>query len=100
MQTFPEFLAQLRDGEEVMALTEELHTALAAAEEYGRPATITMALTLEPRGSGKWKATLATTTKLPKADAVGTTLFEWPDRSLQRRQPGQRTLEDITGARD
>jgi hypothetical protein len=75
-------LTEIRDGHAVVELGDEIHRAIAAVKEHGKPAKVTLELTISPLRNGAEKlieAPLAFTaeisSKLPQPDPEKTLFF-------------------------
>lgn len=91
-----QILAELRDGNVIIEASEAIKTSIAAVVEHGKPATVTIELTIAPLRKGAENLTEAplvftgeVKTKLPKADPEATLFFVGDDGNATRN-PGER----------
>lgn len=99
MTNFVETLALIRDGQLVLQLTDELQDVITSVVEHAKPGSITLKLKVEPNGDNA--VTIISEVKAVAAKpGVGKAIF-YADQggNLSRRDPRQRDIEDITGAK-
>jgi len=73
--------------------SDALHACVEAARETGKPATLTLTLTLKANGAtGQLHLHDQIKTRLPALDKGATILFMTPEGNLQREDPRQLTL--------
>lgn len=89
-------LPEIRDGRAVEELSDQIHAAIAAVREHGKPATVKLEITIAPLRKGAENLVEApfvfvaeTTSKLPKPDAEATAFFIDADGNATR-QPASR----------
>lgn len=89
-------LTEIREGQAVVELSEAIKAALAAVREHGKPATVTLDLTIRPPLKGMEKLTdppivftAEVSSKLPKAEPEQTLFFLDADGN-PTRNPAQR----------
>lgn len=85
-------IAQLRAGATQEELSEELSHAVNMARETGKPAEVTVKLTVKPVGDGQYELRDKITTKLPEQQRGMTLMFGTPDGNLMRDDPRQSKL--------
>jgi hypothetical protein len=89
-------LAEIREGRLVLELSEEIKKAIAAVNEHGKAAIVTLDLTIEPLRKGSENLVEAplvftgeVSSKLPKPKPESTLFFVGADGNVSR-QPGER----------
>jgi hypothetical protein len=89
-------LTEIRDGRAVLELSQQIHDAIAAVLEHGKPAKVNLELTIAPLRKGAENLTEAplvfaaeVSSKLPKQDPE-VTLFFVDSEQNPSRQPGER----------
>lgn len=89
-------LSEIRDGGLVIEISEAIKIAVAAVREHGKPATVSVDLTIAPLRKGAEKLveapivfTAEVATKLPKPEPEST-LFFVDDAGNPSRNPGER----------
>lgn len=89
-------LAEIREGRLVIELSEAIKEAIAAVNEYGKPAAVTLELSIAPLRKGAENLIEAplvftgeVTSKLPKPAPEATLFFVGADGNATR-QPGER----------
>lgn len=89
-------IAEIRDGRAVLELSNEIHEAVRAVLQHGKPASVTLELKIAPLRKGAENLTEAplvftaeVSSKLPKPDPE-LTLFYVDDDENPSRMPGSR----------
>lgn len=89
-------LAEIREGRAVVELGDEIHRAIAAVREHGKPAKVTLELTIAPLRNGNEKLveaplvfTAEISAKLPLPEPEKTLFFVDGDGNATRN-PGER----------
>jgi len=93
MAKFTETLSNLRHGQAEQDLDEALTEAVQRARDTGKKATVSITVTIEPKGaSGQYFLTDEVKSKLPSFAKEKTILFGTPDGNLLRDDPHQQKL--------
>lgn len=89
-------LAEIRNGEAIVEMSEHIKTAIAAVQELGKPAEVTLKITIAPLRKGAENLIEAplvflgeTALKLPKVDPEATVFFVDADGN-PTRNPNER----------
>jgi hypothetical protein len=85
-------LQHARSGELLRELSASLTECKRAAADSGKPATLTLALTITAKGR-QFLITDKVATKVPRAEQDVTIMFEDDHGNFTRRDPNQRELE-------
>lgn len=86
-------VAQLRGGITQEELSEKLAEAVQMARETGKPAEVTLKLTVKPVGDGQYELRDKVTAKIPELARGMTLMFGTPDGNLMRDDPRQKKLD-------
>jgi hypothetical protein len=92
---FENVLKQLRHGEALADLSLALEETIDCVKRSGKPATVTLTLSLKPAGDDRVFVKDDISTKKPKPAVQDTMFFITPDGALSVRHPRQLSLEDI-----
>lgn len=85
---------ELLNGATQTELSERLANCVAAASETGKPAALTLKLTIKPLGnSGQYEIRDKITDVIPELDRGITLMFGTPEHNLSTRDPKQRQLD-------
>lgn len=99
MSTRPFFdtLREIRRGAILDDCADELAKCVRAVEETGKPATLTIQLTLKPasKAQGAYVVSDKVRAKLPELPTGETILFGTPEGNLQARDPRQPELPEL-----
>lgn len=89
-------LTEIREGRAVIELGAEIHRAISAVKDHGKPAKVTLEITIAPLRNGAEKLveaplsfTAEVSSKLPQPDAEKT-LFFVDGEGNATRNPGER----------
>lgn len=89
-------LRELRHGQTLDEFAVQIHDAVSAVEALGKPATVTLTITVKPFGTkgvaGAYAVLGEITSKMPKPDPEVTLLFTDADGNLTPHQTRQRDL--------
>lgn len=99
---FSDTLRELRNGEALLDLAEQLQQVVNAVTDSGKTGSLTLTIEVKPfeKHSGALVLRDSIKTKLPKIETRGTVLFSTPDGNLTRNNPRQDDLPGITLAND
>lgn len=93
-------LNELRDGEALVELGQHLHDAIASVREHGKPATITVTITVGTLGENQHKLvtppvimSAKVKSKLYEPEPASTIFFVDQDGNATRNQTRQQDLE-------
>ncbi len=93
-------LNELRDGRALEEVAEQIHAAIEAVRAHGKPATVSLDITIAPMRVNQEKLvepplifTAEVTSKLPKAQPEATIFFTDADGNPTRTQARQRGLD-------
>jgi len=92
-------VAQLRAGATQEELSEQLSEAVNMARETGKPAEVTLKITVKPVGDGQYELRDKVSAKLPELQRGMTLMFGTPDGNLMREDPRQKKM-DLRGVSD
>lgn len=95
---FTDVLADIRNGDVITDLTEELRDLVMAVRETGRPGSLTLTLKVKQMSKGVGAALVIEDdikAKPPKAEKGTSVLFATEDGELQRNDPRQPRLIDL-----
>lgn len=98
LKRFTDVLADIRNGDVITDLTDELRELVARVRETGRPGSLTLTLKVKQMSKGVGSALVIEDDikkKLPVAEKGTTVLFATEDGELQRNDPRQPRLIDI-----
>lgn len=95
MQSFTDFLRDLKAGSIDRELSEELADVLQSVQESGKDASLTFSVTLKHAGEGRVFVVPKIDTKKPKPPQMALTLFVTPEGNLSRRDPRQLSMADL-----
>lgn len=99
MSTRPFFdtLREIRRGQILEDAADELAKAVRAVDETGKPASLTIQLTIKPasKAQGAYVITDKVRAKLPELPVGETILFGTPEGNLQARDPRQPELPEL-----
>lgn len=98
IRPFAAYLQLTNRGRTHDELTEALHTAIAAVEETGKKAQMSLVITIAPTKGAHLSVTEQVTTKLPKPDAHESTFWVDANGNLVDRDPEQMSFGDIRPA--
>lgn len=90
--TFIASITDLNDGATVSDLDRQLREVVMRARETGKPGSITLTLTIEPRGADSVIVVAKVTEKMPKQEEPKSIFFVNEDGALVRDHPKQTTL--------
>jgi hypothetical protein len=93
MMSFNATVQNIRDGELLSHLTDELDEVVRAVMEHGKVGTISLSLKIKPNGEGAVTITPTVNSSPPKG-TLGDALFFVSDAGLVRQNPRQRDIED------
>lgn len=83
---------QLRDGMEQAEASDKLNECVLAARDTGKPASITIKLTIKPNGRGQQLISADIKNTLPEHPKSATIMFPTGDGNLSRDDPMQPDL--------
>jgi len=86
-------VAQLRAGATQEELSEKLSEAVNMARETGKPAEVTLKITVKPVGDGQYELRDKVSAKLPELQRGMTLMFGTPDGNLMREDPRQKKMD-------
>ena len=89
-------LAELTQGNKVTELTSEMEQLTAAVMATGKKGKLTLELSLSPMGKGRIEIDADVKTKTPKLTDFSTVFFATAENQLQRTDPNQMELEEVT----
>ncbi len=95
---FTETLADIRNGDVIADLTDQLRELVLRVRETGRPGSMTLTLKVKNASKGAGSALVIEDdikTKLPTAEKGSTFLFAAEDGQLQRNDPRQPRLAEL-----
>lgn len=95
VRQFTDVLRDLRFGEALEELSKEFNGAVLAVEDTGKPATITLTVTVKPSTAGALEVFDDIKVKLPKASKSSSLFFATPEGNLVRNDPRQETLPGL-----
>jgi hypothetical protein len=90
-----ETLGQIRRGSMLDECAEKLQEVVAHVARYGKPAKLTISLTVKPASKGATRTVVvedSVEAKLPKVDVEPTVFFPTVDGHLSRTDPSQMEL--------
>ena len=92
---FNHVVGQLLNGHSQIELSKKLSECVAAVQETGKQATLTLKLTVKPvgRDTGQFEVRDLITTNKPQRDKGMTLLFGTAEGNLQRNDPNQMDLK-------
>ena len=90
--TFIASITDLNDGAIASDLDRQLREVVMKARETGKSGSITLTLTVEPRGADSVIVVAKTATKMPKIEEPKSIFFVNDDGELVREHPKQSTL--------
>ncbi|WP_337878411.1 hypothetical protein [Caldimonas sp.] len=96
---FFDTLRDVRGGQVIDDLAEQMQELVRAVEATGKAGTLTLTLEVKPfKGAAEAAVVVKDTIKLklPKHESAGTVLFATVDGNLQRNHPAQDELPGIT----
>ena len=97
-QSFLDTVRELRQGQTLQDLADELQALVAATRLAGRPGKLVFTLTVKPASKGNVDTLLledAITIKAPKLDRAATVMFATANNFLQRSDPRQPELAGL-----
>lgn len=101
-RSFTDTLRDIRSGEIIDQLDEQLQELVRAVQSADAAGTITLTLSVSPMKGSSEAVIVKDTVKLkkPEIKSAGTLMFPTPEGNLQRNNPNQRDLPGITLASD
>jgi hypothetical protein len=102
VRSFVQTLSDLRRGDLLTELTEQLAELVAAVRATGSGGTLTLTLGVQPAAKGDVGLLFVSdrvTIKLPTAERQPTILYSTADNTLTRRDPRQPDLAGMPGLR-
>ena len=91
---FMDILRELRGGNVHDQLSDELQALVAAVTQEGKAGTLTLKLTVKPRGKGDGLDVATEITMKPPKETPGVSIFyPTPDNNLVRVDPRQASME-------
>jgi hypothetical protein len=86
---------EIRRGQFLEDCADELQKAVRAVDETGKPAKLTVTLTIKPasKGQGAYVISDKVAAKLPELPVGETIMFGTPEGNLQARDPRQAEME-------
>lgn len=90
--TFIASITDLNDGATASDLDRQLREVVMKARETGKPGSITLTLSVEPRGADSVTVVAKITEKMPKVEEPKSIFFVDDDGQLVREHPKQATL--------
>lgn len=90
---FSQTLQEVRNGQLVGRLTDELDEVVAAVAEHGKAGTLTLKLTVKPNGDEAVTIEPNVTSSKPKGK-LGSAIFFRGKDGLSRQSPSQMDIED------
>lgn len=90
--TFIASITDLNDGATASDLDRQLREVVLKARETGKPGSITLTLSVEPRGADSVIVVAKITEKMPKAEEPKSIFFVDDEGQLVREHPKQSTL--------
>lgn len=88
-------LEAVQDGDTLRRLSADLRDLVGAVRQSGRPAEMTLKLTLKPDGDRRVKVLVSNTNKPPKPDPEGSRFYFTDHNGLSVSDPDQPTLMDL-----
>jgi hypothetical protein len=92
---FNDTLKELRFGQLVVELGEQVAAIAKACSETGRKGELTLKLVFRPGKAGQLEVFDDVKTKVPQFDRESTLVFVTPDGNLTREDPRQATLPGL-----
>lgn len=94
MRAATDQLRDIRSGEMVEELTEELAKVVNAVLTTGKKGSVTLKINIDPASKGDAVVTISDDIKstIPREKKAGTLMFALPSGSLQRQDPRQTEL--------
>ncbi len=95
---FTDILSDIRNGDVIAELTEQLRDVVTRVRETGRPGSLTLTLKVKNASKGAGAALVIeddVKVKLPTAERGTTVLFATEDGQLQRNDPRQPRLAEL-----
>lgn len=89
---FTDVVGEIRDGDLLAELTEELYAVMAAVRETRKAGSIKLAIKISPTGRDTVTLDAVHDSVIPKEPNPGTTFFVGRDNSLHRQDPNQPRL--------
>lgn len=99
---FTDILSDIRNGDVIGELTEQLREVVQRVRETGKAGTLTLTLKVKNASKGAGGALILEDdikVKLPMSDKGTTVLFATEDGQLQRNDPRQPRLAELDGPR-
>ena len=97
-QSFIDTIRELRGGESLQDLADELQGLVAQVRATGRPGKLQFTLTVKPASKGNVDTLLledGISVKAPKLDRAATVMFANTNNFLQRHDPRQPQLDGL-----
>lgn len=97
-RSFVDTLRDVRAGQVLDSLDEQLNTLVQAVQSTGGAGTLTLQISVKPM-KGSTEAVVVTDDiklKAPQIKSAGTVMFPTPEGNLSRKHPGQGELPGIS----
>lgn len=95
MGTFESMLRDLRQGEASCDINRALEDLTRRCQDTGKSGTLTLTVTINPKGNGRCLIDDKISTKAPVTHQESTLFFIGAEGELSRRDPKQLRLEDL-----